>query len=50
MCKLNFDVTVFMEQQCSRVGVIIRNAQGKVMAGMSAMGSYVRDSEEAFFS
>ncbi|XP_075659003.1 uncharacterized protein LOC142628850 [Castanea sativa] len=33
--------------QCSGVGAIIRNAQGEVMAGMSAKGSYVRDSEEA---
>ncbi|XP_075640327.1 uncharacterized protein LOC142612082 [Castanea sativa] len=45
--KLNFDAAVFMEQQCSGVGAIIRNAQGEVMAGMSAKGSYVRDSEEA---
>ncbi|XP_075633713.1 uncharacterized protein LOC142606215 [Castanea sativa] len=47
MYKLNFDAAVFMEQQCSGVGAIIRNAQGEVMAGMSAKGSYVRDSEEA---
>ena len=47
MYKLNFDAAVFMEQQRSGVGAIIRNAQGEVMAGMSAKGPYVRNSEEA---
>ena len=47
MCKLNFDVAVFTEQLSSGIGAIIRNAQGEVMAGMSAKGPYVRNSEEA---
>ena len=46
MYKLNFDAAVFMEQQRSGVGAIIRNAQGEVIAGMSAKGPYVRDSKE----
>ena len=47
MYKLNFDAAVFMEQQSSGIGAIIRNAQGQVMARMSAKGPYVRNSEEA---
>ena len=47
MFKLNFDAAVFTEQQSSRVGAIIRNAQGEVMAGMSTKEPYVRNSEEA---
>ena len=47
MYKLNFDAAMFMEQQRSGVGAIIRNAQVEVMAGMSAKGPYVRNSEEA---
>ena len=47
MYKLNFDAAVFTEQQSSGIGAIIRNAQGQVMAGMSAKGPYVRNSEEA---
>ena len=47
MFKLNFDATVFTNQQCSRFRAIIRNAQGEVMAGMSVKGPYVRNSEEA---
>ena len=46
MFKLNFDVVVFTDQQCSGFGSIIRNAQGEVMAGMSVKGTYVRNSEE----
>lgn len=47
MYKLNFDAAVFTEQQSSGIGAIIQNAQGQVMAGMSAKGPYVRNSEEA---
>ena len=45
--KLNFDATVFSDQQCSGFGAIIQNAQGEVMAGMSVKGPFVRNSEEA---
>ena len=47
MFKLNFDAAVFMKQQSSGIGAIIRNAQGEVMVGMSAKGPYVRNGEEA---
>ena len=47
MFKLNFDATMFTEQQSSGIGAIIQNAQGEVMAGMSTKGPYVRNSEEA---
>ena len=45
--KLNFDATIFKELNCSGVGVIIRNANGEVMAAMSAKGPPVEDSEVA---
>lgn len=45
--KLNFDAAVFPDLQCSGFGAIIRNANGEVMAGMSAKGPYVHSNEEA---
>ena len=36
--KLNFDVAIFKELNCSGVGAIIRNGKGEVMAAMSAKG------------
>ena len=45
--KLNFDAAIFKELNCSGVGVIIRNANGEVMAAMSAKGPPVEDSEVA---
>jgi len=45
--KLNFDVSVFLDQQCSGFRAIIRNSNCEVMAGMSAKGPYVHSSEEA---
>ena len=36
--KLNFDAAIFLELNCSRVGAMIRNERGKVMAAMSARG------------
>ena len=44
--KMNFDAVVFLYQQCSGFGAIIRNSNGEVMVGMSAKGSYVHSSEE----
>ena len=44
--KMNFDAAVFLDQQCSGFGAIIRNSNGEVMAGMSAKGPYVHSSEE----
>ena len=45
--KLNFDAAIFKELNCSRVGAIIGNGKGEVMAAMSAKGPPVEDSEEA---
>ena len=45
--KLNFDVVIFSELNCSRVGAMIRNERGKVIAAMSVRGPQVVDSEEA---
>ena len=45
--KLNFDVVIFSELNCSRVGAMIRNERGEVMATMSVRGPQVVDSEEA---
>ncbi|XP_075664975.1 uncharacterized protein LOC142634559 [Castanea sativa] len=45
--KLNFDAAVFSNLKCSGVGAIIRNSAGEVMAGMSAKGEYVHNSDEA---
>ena len=45
--KLNFDAAIFQELQASGFGAIIRNANGEVMASISAKGPPVIDSEEA---
>ena len=45
--KLNFDAAIFLELNCSRVGAMIRNERGEVMAAMSARGPQVVDSEKA---
>lgn len=45
--KLNFDVVIFSELNCSRVRAMIRNERGEVMAAMSVRGPQVVDSEEA---
>ncbi|XP_075650021.1 uncharacterized protein LOC142620548 [Castanea sativa] len=45
--KLNFDAVVLSDLKCYGVGVIIRNFTGEVMAGMSAKGEYVHNSDEA---
>ena len=45
--KLNFDAVIFLELNCSRVGAMIRNERGEVMAAMSVRGPQVVDSEEA---
>ncbi|KAL4637806.1 hypothetical protein ACB092_03G102900 [Castanea dentata] len=45
--KLNFDVVIFANSKSSGVGVIIRNNLGVVLAGLSARGPYVVNSEEA---
>ena len=45
--KLNFDVAIFSDLNCSGAGAIIRNEKGDVMASMSARGPPVNDSEEA---
>jgi len=44
--KLNFDATIFSDQQCLGFGAIIRNSSGEVMVGMSVKGPYVNSSEE----
>ena len=44
--KLNFDVAVFTDLECSGMGVIIRNEKGKVMGAKSAKGPRVMDSLE----
>ena len=33
---MNFDAAVFLDQQCSGFGAIIKNSNGEVMARMSA--------------
>ena len=45
--KLNFDAAIFQELHASGFGAIIRNANGEVMASISAKGPPVIDSEEA---
>ncbi|KAL0011169.1 hypothetical protein SO802_006277 [Lithocarpus litseifolius] len=45
--KLNFDAAIFADMDRTRVGVIIRNEQGQVMAAMTATGPKVSSSEEA---
>ncbi|KAK9999683.1 hypothetical protein SO802_019286 [Lithocarpus litseifolius] len=45
--KLNFDAAVFTSTRSSSVGVIVRNSLGEVMAGLSAHGPAVANSEEA---
>ncbi|XP_075670119.1 uncharacterized protein LOC142639867 [Castanea sativa] len=45
--KLNFDAAVFLDLNCSRVGAIIRNFAGEVMAGMAAKGEFVHNSDDA---
>ena len=47
MYKLNFDASVFACTRSSGVGVIVRNSLGEVMAGLSARGPAVANSEEA---
>ena len=44
--KLNFDAVIFLELNCSRVGAMIRNERGEVMAAMSARGPQVVDTSE----
>ena len=44
--KLNFDSVIFLELNCSRVGAMIRNERGEVMAAMSARGPQVVDTSE----
>lgn len=46
MYKLNFDTAIFSDLKCSGFGAIIRNTTGDVMAGMSAKGPFVSNSEE----
>ena len=45
--KLNFDVAVFTDLECSGMGVIIHNEKGEVMGVKSAKGPRVMDSLEA---
>ncbi|XP_075636917.1 uncharacterized protein LOC142609190 [Castanea sativa] len=45
--KLNFDAAIFSDSNSFRVGAMIRNEKGEVMAAMSAKGPTVEDSEEA---
>ena len=45
--KLNFDAAVFVEAKRTRLGAIIRNDKGEVMAAMSAGGPPVSSSKEA---
>ncbi|XP_023905314.1 uncharacterized protein LOC112017083 [Quercus suber] len=45
--KLNFNAAVFDGTNSSEVGVIVRNGLGEVMAGLSARGPAVANSEEA---
>ena len=45
--RLNFDASIFHDGENSRVGVIIRNDRGEVMAALSAKGPPVTGSEEA---
>ena len=45
--KLNFDASIFLDGVTSRVGAIIRNDRGEVMAVLSAKGPPVMGSEEA---
>ena len=45
--KLNFDVAIFSNLNYSRVGAIIRNGKGEVMAAMSTKGPSVGDNKEA---
>ena len=45
--KLNFDASIFLDGVTSRVGAIIRNDRGEVMAALSAKGPPVIGSEEA---
>ena len=44
--KLNFDAVIFLELNCSRIGAMIRNERGEVMAAMSARGPQVVDTSE----
>ena len=45
--KLNFDVSIFLDGGTSRVGAIIRNDRGEVIAALSAKDPLVMGSEEA---
>ena len=45
--KLNFDAAVFIDLECSGMGVIIRNEKGEVMGAKSTKGPRVMDSLEA---
>ena len=45
--KLNFDAAIFSDLNSSRVGAMIRNENGEVVASMLAKGPPVGDSEEA---
>ena len=45
--KLNFDAAIFSDLNSSRVGAMIRNEKGEVVAAILAKGPPVGDSEEA---
>ena len=45
--KLNFDASIFLDRGTSRVGAILRNDRGAVMAALLAKGPPVMGSEEA---
>ena len=45
--KLNYDAALFSDLGKTRVGAVIRNEKGEVMAAMTACGPAVQTSEEA---
>ena len=47
MYKLKYDAALFSDLGKTRVGAVIRNEKGEVMAAMTACGPAVQTSEEA---
>ncbi|XP_075651034.1 uncharacterized protein LOC142621618 [Castanea sativa] len=45
--KLNFDATIFKDEEASGIGAIIRNDRGEVMVAFSSKGPLVSCSKEA---
>ena len=45
--KMNFDASIFQDGENFRVGAIIRNDRGEVMAALSAKGPPMTGSDEA---